>query len=254
MMWARELRSHMLVLVLALVGFISWGSNLSPHSKYYALQLLALLASLAIVEASVLVLIIQGPGESRATVAVFLVIRELELNADLWPCPDFRNHICTHLDAAARYVQAIPLRFRGLSPSVRQGLRAKGRRKAQAVRDLEFWAMQPGPFTFTDLVDRLAADLRMLARGRWYELPEAPYERRLPIGTTVLFGVLAALLAAGSVVTVSLFARTLGAAGSSVVSGALMTAAFWMLSNTGIQIPRTLSFVEAGTQMLGGPR
>jgi hypothetical protein len=252
--WARELQSHLFALVVVFVAFIGWASDLNPHSKYYASELLALLAGLAVMEAALFVLIMRGPGESRATVALFLIIRELELNADLWPNPDFRNHISTHLDAAARYVGAIPLRFRGLSPNVRRDLRAKARRKAQAVRDLELWAMQPGPFTFTDLVDRLAADLRTLARGRWYELPEAPYERRSPVGTAVLFGVLAALLAAASVATIGLFARTLGPTGSFVLSGALMTAAFETLSNTGIPVPLTLSSVTASSQLLGRPR
>lgn len=250
---AREFRSHMFYLVVGFVAFATLGSNLNPHSKYYATYLLVLLALLTVTEGILLILIIQDSGESRATIGLFLVIRELELNAELWSSPEFRNHICIHLDASARCLQAIPLRFHGLSPSVRKDLRRKARRKAQAVRDLEFWAMQPGPFTFTDLVDRLAGDLRTLAHGRWYELPEAPYERQLSVGTAVLYGGLAALLAAGSVVTISLFARTLGAPGSAVLADAQMTAAVWMLSNVGIPISRTSSFVSVGSQLLGGP-
>jgi integrase len=85
--------------------------------------------------------------------------------------------------------------------------------KALALRELELLAIRPGPSAYGDLLKQLIDGLLIMSEGRWYDLPEAEYERQTSRHVRALqIGV--AFIAFAGAVTLLSFIPKLGAAAS----------------------------------------
>jgi len=126
-------------------------------------------------------------SEERAAVWIFLAIRDLERGEEKWESSSFRYGVARCLERAARNVERIPLRFRGIAPSARRAAMTVSSSKAAAFRKLEASIIIPKSFTRTELIDQLKSDLCSLMDNKWYELPDdQPAERVRSRWTTVI--------------------------------------------------------------------
>lgn len=188
--------------------------------------------------------------EAFATRQLFDTIHELEKNVSFWCDPDFRNHVAASLERVATSIERIPLRLAGVSNSIRREIFVTSKNKAQAMRQLEIWAIKPGPSTHTDLVGRLTSDLSTMAEGRWYDLPEMHYEKRISkrrvasaiITFIVIIGITVAAISFGS--------NKLGAS-LTVVFPALITSIIIFLKYAGVSTSIIEDAVGAGPELTG---
>jgi hypothetical protein len=211
-------------------------------------------ASLALLLAYITVLSVtfyswnRKQAEAAAVKILFVVVRELESNPNCWSSLTFRAHVCAHLSKIADLVEQIPLQIRAASPGVRHEVVRAAQNKAQAIRDLELWALWPGPFTFTDLVQRLARNLCILGDGRWYELPETPYQGRMVRAQRAALVAASLLVLAASIVVIQPGAHLFGPA-VYLVSTVLAAVAVALLNYAGIPSSLIDRSASAGADM-----
>ena len=124
-----------------------------------------------------------------------------------------------------------------------------GHRKAQAVRNLQYWVITPGPFSFTDLLERLAADLQLMLNHQWYDLPEADYVQQ---GSRWLLGVRlsAAIVLFAGAITVIAFASKIGSI-STAIATLLIAIASGIFTSVGLPQALIEGSVTAGSKIVG---
>jgi hypothetical protein len=190
-----------------------------------------------------------GQRREEASWQLFTAIRTVETNAKHWHSPSTVKYLTWQLESIAKAVERIPLQFKWLPPVIRRDAALIGRRKAQAIRELERWALMPGPFTYTDLLHRLTQDLCLVIDGRWYDLPEAKWERQKPrwmifaqvfVGILFFTGTLAIVEWSGK------FGRT-----GTLLASLLLTIATGFISNSGLSLKIVEGSAEVGSKLLG---
>jgi hypothetical protein len=129
-------------------------------------------------------------ADERAIVQLFMTIVFLEDNALRWPDPNFRWQVAEYIEGVADEVALIPFAARSLAPDIAEETLKMGRAKAQAIRQLELWAIRPAAFTFTDLIHELTLALTLMIQGQWHDLPEAdgfkPKRNRWPFALIII--------------------------------------------------------------------
>lgn len=187
--------------------------------------------------------------EQRAIIRLFRDIRWLETTSEDWHSSSFRWRFARSLEALAKSIERIPLASRGIASSVRHETLRVSRTKAQAIRELEFMVIRPESLTAPDLLERLTNDLKILADGRWYALPDGhesdPERPRWIIFTQVS----ASILIIGAAIFFATIAAKLGPV-YSIVAALLLGAGVVLLNGSGLS---TASLSDALKQMQGGP-
>lgn len=187
--------------------------------------------------------------EQRAIIRLFRDIRWLETTSEDWHSSSFRWRFARSLEALAKSIERIPLASRGIASSVRHATLRVSRTKAQAIRELEFMVIRPESLTAPDLLERLTNDLKILADGRWYALPDGhesdPERPRWIIFTQVS----ASILIIGAAIFFATIAAKLGPV-YSIVAALLLGAGVVLLNGSGLS---TASLSDALKQMQGGP-
>lgn len=191
----------------------------------------------------------RGHWREVAVRQLFHAIWAMEKNAHFWETVDLRNHMLQELGAIAKSVERVPLQFVGLSFEIRREILKQSRRKAQAIRNLQYWVLMPGPLTFTDLIDILSKDLQLIAAGHWYELPEANYEHRR--SRWLLAGQIAGaiILIAAALAVVSLSARFGSLA--TITATLLIAVASAIFSRIGLPLDMIQGATDTGSKLIG---
>jgi hypothetical protein len=125
------------------------------------------------------------------------------------------------------------------------------RTKAAGLRELQLWVIKSGPFTFTDLAQRLATTLRTIVDGRWYELPEAQVPQGAPSRARRWVAVLAAAITLVAIAVLLAFSVKLGSVTDSMVLilGALFIG---MLNAAGLPAPMIGQYLESSGRLFKG--
>lgn len=103
------------------------------------------------------------------------VIRLLESRPDCWRDLSFRRRVNRQLEGVSRALERLPAGMGISRIELRRELVTLARSKAEGIGELQRWVAQPGPFTFTDLLERLTSDLELVVAGRWFELPDSAH-------------------------------------------------------------------------------
>ena len=170
--------------------------------------------------------------EGLAASRLFEAVADLERNPSCWENPAFRSSIVGSLEKAAKEIERIPLTFRSAAPSVRRQAIVTAKTKAQAIRQLQLWALLPGPMTFTDLIHKLSIDLRTVSVGRWYDLPEVDQLERETSRWLIRIAITGSILLTGGGVVMIVFSQKITAA--PVFATLLFTAALALLKSVGL--------------------
>lgn len=186
--------------------------------------------------------------EQYAADALFFAILVLESNIGDWDKTKFRWRYAARLERLAKQIERIPLALRKVAPTVRREcLRISGA-KAQAVRELELSVIKRGPSTFEDIAAQLIADLHLVIDGRWYELPEAPYERQIS-RLKLAMQIIGAIIAFGGAVTIVAFTSKLGP-GASILATVLIAISVALLNFSGLSTEIVGRYVQTGSDVM----
>jgi hypothetical protein len=228
------------LLILALLGFL-WVSGSSDF--YSVLGSGAILIAIAWELARAVRL---RRYEQSVADKIFVAILVLEQNTLYWNITKFRWIYAAYLEDVAKEIEHIPRGLSGIAPSIRSIFMGISREKAQAMRELEIWLVRPGPSTLADLTARLVNDLCTVVDGRWYDLPEAKYERQVSVSArTVRIGVAVLAMAGAGVLLV------LRIPGAPVFAGLLIVLAIAFLEIAGL--PKGLErYVLIATNIISG--
>src|ERR1017187_2911990 len=229
--WVARARIARRLLLVFIPYFIAWYILVLITSNPYVVFIGGV--PIFIAEITVFFRISRSGGEGFAAARIFGTIAKLENNPSRWQTSAFRWDIARRIELAAKSIERIPLRLKSVAPSVKRQIFAASRAKAQAIRELQLWAIQPGPFTFTDLVHQLSVDLDMIAHGRWYDLPEAPeLQRQTPRWITAA-EIIGSIAIAAAGVAILVYSAKVGPA-SAVVAPILFGGALALLSAAGV--------------------
>jgi hypothetical protein len=247
---ARETLRMFTGMIAAFLILIVLSVSINPHSHYAGYVSPAIFVSLFVIGGIIMSALVRRTSEATAVYVLYNLIVRLETRPGEWAGLPFRQDACMSLSRVASCVQRIPHRLAGLAPSVRRQVITTARNKAQAIRELQIWVMQPGPFTYTDLIQRLTSDLYILADGRWYDLPEAPYVRQMSRTRTVFLVFLALALVGVTAYGVSFIPSPAGP----VVSVIVAAVAVAIVNAAGLPVALTERFISAGSDLTGGRR
>ena len=178
-----------------------------------------------------------------------MAIRIIERNQPYWGGRSLANYLAKQIENIAEAIENIPSQFKGLSPSVRKDLVVDGRRKAQAIRNLQRWILTPGPLTYGDLLHRLTQDICLVADGRWFELPEAEFERRKPVWM-ILGGVVLGIILLGGAIAILAAKSKIGST-ATVVATLLVALASGVFANSGLSLGVIEGSMDAGSKLTG---
>jgi hypothetical protein len=179
-----------------------------------------------------LYMILRKRQEGMAAILLLEAILVMESRADDWRNTAFRWGLAQQLERIALAVERIPLGLRSLAPDVKSEVFRKSSAKAQAIRELELWAIQPQELTFTDLLGRLTFNLCIITESRWYDLPESA--RGLKVRRSwwpIAIRIGGVIMLVGAIIAVAGYAKVLGGTApllslvcASVIAGILNSA------------------------------
>jgi hypothetical protein len=193
----------------------------------------------------------RSTAEYQVITRFFFAICFLERNAIRWQDSRFRWHVAKRMEYIARKVEQIPLASRSLAPNVRKEAFRLGMAKAQAIRQLELWAVRPMAFTFTDLAHQLVSDLNLMVENRWYDLPEAnDFKVQRPRWFFILT-IGAAVIIIGAAIFLVAYAAKTGPV-ASVIGLILVAIALALLNNVGISTSLIDQYLQTGSKVIPG--
>jgi hypothetical protein len=183
-----------------------------PYRHTTVAQSVKIFSALAFYSAAIVypLLTVRLLNEERAALFLFLAIRELEKKANDWRSSKFRYGIARRVELVAKWVGRIPLRARGIAPSVRHDAMRASESKAQALRQLETSIIMPNSLTSAELINRLKNDLHSIADDRWYELPDGQAAKRVRSRWIPIIQVTVAVLTIGLAIFVATLAVKMG--------------------------------------------
>jgi hypothetical protein len=187
--------------------------------------------------------------ENLAVTRLFFIIHFLDKNEGKWPSSKFRWQVARRLEKIARNIEQIPLASKSLTSSVKQEAFKLSRSKAQAIRSLELWAIRPMASTREDLLRRLTADLDVIAKNRWYDLPEEEAGLIERPRWLYVLQIIGAILIIGGAISLTAFAAKLGPA-SSILTLVLLALAIGLLNSAGISTGVIDRYVQTGSKVM----
>lgn len=139
------------------------------------------------------------------------IIVILEHNPNRWRSSEFRWDIAQRLELAAKAVERIPLGLKSVAPGIKRQIVESSRMKAQAIRELQLWAIRPNRSTMlTDLIRRLSEDMITITDGRWYELPEPDQPGHYSSRWTRIAAISGSIIIAAGGIAVLVFSAKVG--------------------------------------------
>lgn len=139
----------------------------------------------------------------------------LERNPEKWPWPHFKTSVNLELERVARLIDRYPTNLEttdALSSGV-VGATAAG--VAAKFREYKVWVAQPGPFTYTDLIEELTTALYAFASDSWHELPRAvPQIDKTATRLARFVWAIVFVALVGLLIAIAIFQSNLGAVGS----------------------------------------
>jgi hypothetical protein len=217
-----------------------------PESYYNFISFLIPIVMISI-EVCYLIPFRRRYSELLAIRRLFMVIRNLEKNRNFWDDSAFRKRIAEGIDRVAVAVERIPLAYGRIAPEVRRELFIASRSKAQAIRHLELYVIMTDSTGFTDLIDRLISDLCLLAKGRWYHLPEG--ENHISMSRTlIVIHIVGVVLLGGGVITIVVFAQELGVVAPILVT-ILSAVALALLNRIGLPVTTIQKYTDAASKI-----
>ena len=202
------------------------------------------------VELIVLSIMNRRDREFLAARCLLLTVRVLERYQENWNSAEFRGRIAAQLEVAAALIETIPLTARHISANLRRDLLLSGRRKAEAVRRLEYSVMAPASTTYEELIEVLTDDFVKLITGRWHSLPEADYEKKPSRSKAALRIGGGVLVMAAAVAVTAIFYSRLGPEAPAVIIGVAGVVALASLKSAGLSTESIGRYVEV-SQKLG---
>ena len=173
-------------------------------------------------------------NEGLAASRLFRTIAILEQNPSCWQTSSkFRFGIARRLEGVAKSIEHIPLELNSVAPSVKRQFAGISRTKALGIRELQIWAIEPGPFTFTDLVNRLFEDMNTIANGKWYELRSAEHLQQYSSRWIRVTAISGSIILAASGIAVLVYSAKVGPA-AAVLAPVLFAATLVPLTAAGI--------------------
>jgi hypothetical protein len=247
------IRRSVIVYIFAYVAFIIGlakvgGTHSQTADEIYAIS--GILVLNAIIQ-WLRLRIQRSSAEQEATLQLFSAVTLLERDAALWPESKFRWQVAKHLEEVSRRVEKIPLASPSLAPSIKNEAFRLSAAKAQAIRNLELWAIRPMELTYTDLVYQLTCDLVLMAEGKWFELPEADgfVIRRSKLVPALQITGATALI--GAAIALIVFLPKAEAA-ASIGALILVSAAMPLLNSAGISTTLINQSLQAGSKVISG--
>jgi hypothetical protein len=249
--WIHWLKKFLLISVAILIADNLVISSVKPSTRYHGWITGSLDSAFLLGFIIAAIYLERDLTDKHVTWWLFHAVLLLEYNADGWGLPTLRNEMAGTIKRIANNVERLPYQFRHLAPDVRRELLRASRRKAQAIRELQHWVVTPGPFTYTDLIERLTYSLEMIACDRWRELPEADYQRRASrwlASVQVLFGL---VVLGGALAIVVVIPKSVPgfAPAASIVTSILVAAAFALLIRAGLPLNLANAAIDAGSKL-----
>ena len=193
--------------------------------------------------------LIRSSAEYYAIIKLFFFVSFLERNAAEWSDSRFRWRVVERLERIARKVEQIPLASRSVAPDVKEETLRLSRSKAQAIRQLELWAIRPAGFIFTDLVHQLVLDLKLIAESRWYDLPEASDFKIIRSRWIFILRIGSAAIIIGGAIFLLAFAAKAGPA-VSIIGLILLGIALALLNSAGISTTVIDQYLQTGSKVI----
>jgi hypothetical protein len=237
----------LIALFVAYILIISFTIGLGNITRFYEFYLTGA-AIIYVIFFALLWMVLRSRQEGLAMLYLFSTTCFLEANPTQWPNSKFRWRIARRLEAIARRIERIPLASRALALTVKSEALKMGRTKAQAIRQLELWAIRPMAFTFTDLVEQLTSDLCKMVDDRWYDLPEADDFGVKPSKWFYIVRLGGAVLIIGVTIVLITFATKLGSA-ASILAVILPALAVALLNSAGISTSVIDRYIQTGSRM-----
>jgi hypothetical protein len=187
--------------------------------------------------------------EFLAARCLLLTVRVLERYQGNWNSAEFRGKIAAQLEVAAALVGTIPFTIRRVSANLKRDLLLSGRRKAEAIRLLEYKAIVPGSTSYEELVEVLTDDFVKLITGKWYSLPEADHEER-PSRLKAALRIGGGVLVMGAAVAVTAaFSSRLGPEAPAAIIGVAGVVALASLRSAGLSTESIGRYVEVSQKL-----
>lgn len=230
--WIARMKKTKLFLLLFLPYYFGWYAAIliTLNSYVMTIGILPILAALIVFT----IKMSRSNREGDAADQLLHVITVLEHNPNRWRSSEFRWDIARRLELAAKGVERIPLGIKSVAPGIKQEMVESGRIKAQAIRELQLWAIRPdGPTVLRDLTGRLASDTIKIADGRWYELPEPEKFDHSSSRWTRIGAIIGSIVISTGGISVLVFSAKVGPA-SAFLAPLLFAAALALLSTSGI--------------------
>jgi hypothetical protein len=178
----------------------------------------------------------------------FFLVSRIARNEACWKHSEFRWKIAANVERIARNVERIPLSISGVAPSVRRECLKVSRAKASALRELELLVIIPGQSDYAYFLKQLIDGLLIMSEGRWYDLPEAQYERQVSRYVRALQIGVACLALAGAIALLTLISK-LGPA-ASVSATALIAISVAFANFAGVPVGMIEKYTQIGSDVV----
>lgn len=208
-------------------------THADPKSAWYGFLIFISFVICISLELGIFVKVRRTVCEELAAQCLFIAIYELDHNDKNWNVSKFRWHIASRLEEIAKAIERLPFSIGKVGLIVRQKTWEVSRSKAAGIRQLEIEVICSSELTLDLTTGRLVTALTAVLEGRWYDLPDADYNRIVPKWITYL-QVLAVIVALGLAVTVTIFTGKLGGPAASLLTTIIITVAIGVLNFSGI--------------------
>lgn len=163
----------------------------------------------------------------------------------------FKRNINRRLEACARQIETLPLVFGlGGDPVNSRRIATMTGGAAARFREYKIWVLQPGPFTFTDLLAALVDSLQAVREGRWLMLPKAAFETGFRAGRLARLGWISLFVAVlVALIGVGYAQAQIGVAASTIaatVFGIVLTS---ILTRLGVKIAALQQIAETSAKV-----
>jgi hypothetical protein len=137
--------------------------------------------------------------------------------------------------------------MRAVARNIRGEAFEMSRRKAQAIRVLEMSAIAPDDSARSNLIEALTGALLNVVEGRWYNLPEAEYQR-IRSRWFAAAAIAGAILAIGGAAALVALASKIGSA-TALLAPLLVGVAIGLLNMAGLPLNLIERYAQAGQKI-----
>ena len=247
----RKYRKVFVITVVTIFGSLgaSMYSRLSEYAPYSQMAALAVGYS---VEIALLMWINRRQAERRATLRLFHLICKLEKNPERWADTAYRWEVAQRIERVAVAVERISVAAGSLSPGVKREVIRMANARSACIRGLTMWAITPGPFSFTDLIERLVKDFLLLLNNCWHELPESDALQREPSRIRrISLAALGVLVIIAGIVVLVLFSAKFGAGGP-ILTSIIGIVGLALLNGAGLPLASVNQYADVSGKVMKG--